>query len=159
MPRSVFCCRKIVICSLVLVSASFGFAEAMQSDEAGQAAAVKTVLTRQVEDWNRGDLSAFVQSYAARCTLVGNGVSELSREQVLAHYREKYPSPQSRGKLTFADLSVHLLDAQTAIATGRWRVQRDAQAGGLVSGVFSVVLKLSDGSWQIVLDHTSSTKQ
>lgn len=117
--------------------------------------AIAGVLHDQVVAWNRGDLPAFVQSYAPHCTLVGNGIAELTREQVLAHYREKYPSAAVRGVLTFSGLAVHLLDDQSATATGHWRVERDKSAGGGVGGVFSVVLKLVDGSWQIVLDHTS----
>ncbi len=117
--------------------------------------AVKKVLEQQVAAWNRGDLKGFVSSYAQHCTLVGSTISETSREQVLAHYEQKYPSSRTRGKLAFSGLTVRQLDRGIATVTGHWHLDRGAGAGGPVGGLFSLVFKLLDGSWAIVLDHTS----
>ncbi len=105
--------------------------------------------------WNRGDLKQFVSSYASHCTLVGRTITETTREQVLEHYRQKYPSPGARGKLAFSSLVVHRIDARVATVTGHWHLTRDAALGGSVGGVFSLVFEFLDGSWQIALDHTS----
>lgn len=117
--------------------------------------AIRTVLDEQVRAWNRGDVKSFASSYAAHCTLVGSTISDTTREQVVEHYRKKYPSPGAMGKLTFSALAIHLIDGQVATATGRWHLDRDGASGGPVGGVFSLVLELVDGAWQVKLDHTS----
>lgn len=116
---------------------------------------IRTILEQQAMAWNRGDLNGFVASYARHCTLVSSTISEVTREQVLAHYQQKYPSRGAMGKLIFSDITVHSLDARVATATGRWHLDRNAASGGPVGGVFSLVLEFLDGNWQIVVDHTS----
>ena len=117
--------------------------------------AIKKVMTDQVVAWNKGDLKEFVSGYAEHCTLVGTTISETTRAQVLEHYQQKYPTPGSRGKLTFSSLTVHQVDAQAATVTGHFHLDRDKASGGNADGVFSLVFKLNEGKWQIVLDHTS----
>jgi uncharacterized protein (TIGR02246 family) len=116
---------------------------------------IRSVLDEQATAWNRGDLESFVSSYAAHCTLVGTTIQETTRDQVLQHYEKKYPSRAAMGKLTFSGLTIHLLDARVATATGHWHLDRDPASGGPVGGVFSLVLEQVDGSWQVELDHTS----
>lgn len=119
--------------------------------------AIETMLNRQADAWNRGDLSNFVSYYAPLCTLVGTEITETTRSHVLAHYKEKYPSRGVMGKLTFSDVSIHLLTKDVATVTARWHLDRDANSGGPVGGVFSLVCQLAGRNWQIVLDHTSAS--
>jgi ketosteroid isomerase-like protein len=124
-------------------------------DPAPANTAIKTMLNRQAEAWNRGDLSEFVTYYAPLCTLVGNEIAETTRSQVLAHYKERYRSRDAMGRLAFSNLTIHLLSANIATVTAHWHLDRDTKSGGPVGGVFSLVCQFSDGAWQIVLDHTS----
>ena len=117
--------------------------------------AIQQILEQQVKAWNRGELTQFVASYAEHCTLVGSTIEETTRREVLAHYQRKYPSEDSRGKLSFSGLTIHRLDAQVATVTGHWHLDRKSSAGGPVGGLFSLVFKLTDGKWQIAVDHTS----
>ena len=117
--------------------------------------AVRNVLTEQAAAWNRGDLPQFVDSYAEHCTLVGKQVATLTRVEVLAHYREKYPSRAAMGTLTFSNVIADFLDERVATVTGYWHLDRERGAGGAVGGVFSLVLRLDGGKWEILLDHTS----
>lgn len=117
--------------------------------------AIRSLLTQQVDAWNHGDIRAFVSPYAEPCTLVGKTVSKKTRAAVLAHYQQKYPSPGAMGKLDFSALTVEMLNSQTAIVTGQWHLARDRASRGPVGGVFSLVVALREGRWQIVLDHTS----
>jgi uncharacterized protein (TIGR02246 family) len=140
--------HTVTLCCMLL-AASF------QGANAGAGDAIRNVLAQQVQAWNQGDLKQFVSSYASHCTLVGNGISETTREQVLAHYEQKYPSSAARGKLTYSDLTLHRIDSRVAIVTGRWRLSRTTDSGGPAGGVFSLVFESINGNWQIVLDHTS----
>lgn len=116
---------------------------------------IRAVLTEQTAAWNNNDLPRFTSTYAERCTLVGQDISTVTRAEVLAHYREKYPSRASMGHLTFSGLQVTMLDDRNAIAVGHWHLDRDSSAGGAVGGVFSLVLQNKNGAWLIILDHTS----
>lgn len=138
-----------------LIVAAVCFAGPLLSGGPTPEADIRKVLDEQAVAWNRGDLKAFVESYARHCTLVGTAITETSREQVLAHYQQKYPSPGAMGKLEFSGIAIHLVDGRVATATGHWHLNREAAYGGPVGGVFSLVLELTKGNWQIVLDHTS----
>ena len=118
-------------------------------------ALIRSALDEQVAAWNQGDLPRFVTTYAEHCTLVGVQISHVTRSEVLAHYREKYPNRARMGRLTFSGLEVTVLDAGNAMAVARWHLDRSSDAGGPVGGVFSLVFQKQNNSWVIILDHTS----
>jgi uncharacterized protein (TIGR02246 family) len=115
---------------------------------------IENVLTAQVQAWNRGDIPKFVSTYAEDCIFVGKQMLQ-GRSKLLARYQKTYPSPESMGRLTFQNLAVRPLDSQIATAVGEWHIDRSSASGGPVGGVFSLVLQLRNGTWEIVLDHTS----
>ncbi len=115
---------------------------------------ISAELSAQVEAWNRGDIPAFVQTYADNCTFVGKQILH-GRSRLLARYQKSYASPAAMGKLSFSNLSVQPLDEHIAIATGEWHIDRPASAGGPVGGVFSLVWQFQNRHWRIMLDHTS----
>jgi ketosteroid isomerase-like protein len=124
------------------------------SNAANGETTIKTILTRQAEDWNRGDIPSFVSVYSEDCTFVGETILT-GRATLLARYQKKYPSKDAMGKLTFGDLVIHPLDSNVAVVTGKWRIDRTSAAGGPAGGIFSLVWQLRNGTWQIVLDHTT----
>jgi uncharacterized protein (TIGR02246 family) len=111
-------------------------------------------LSIQLQAWNRGDIPAFVETYAVNCTFVGKQILR-GRSQLLARYRKSYASPAAMGKLSFTNLEVEPLDNRIAIVTGKWDIDRLASAGGPIGGVFSLVWQIQEGRWRIVLDHTT----
>lgn len=116
--------------------------------------AIRTTLERQVADWNRGDIQAFVSVYTEDSVFVGSAVSK-GRSQVLDRYLKRYPNREAMGKTTFSDLDIRLLDAKHATVVGRWKLERSQAAGGATGGIFSLVLEKVKNEWKIVLDHTS----
>jgi uncharacterized protein (TIGR02246 family) len=121
---------------------------------AGTEGAIQAALRIQVEAWNRGDIPAFIATYAHDCTFVGKQILH-GRAALLARYRKTYPSTAAMGKLTFSNLEIRPLDKRTAVATGEWHLERTPTAGGPVGGVFSLVFQLKNGTWRIILDHTT----
>jgi uncharacterized protein (TIGR02246 family) len=121
---------------------------------AGADSAIREALEAQVAAWNRGDIPAFVSTYAEDCTFVGKQILQ-GRDRLLARYKRVYPSADSMGKLSFDHLSVRPLGKQTAVVTGEWHLERTWAGGGPAGGVFSLVWRLESGRWIIVLDHTS----
>lgn len=142
--------RALVFSLIVLLAAAT--ARAFDAD-----ADVRDVLATQVDAWNRGNVEAFVATYAENCTFMGKQVVH-SREQVRALYRKSYPTAAAMGKLAFNNLDVRELGEHVAVVTGNWHLERNPQAGGNTGGYFSLVLKDVDDEWKIVLDHTTALK-
>ncbi len=114
------------------------------------------VIRKSVEDWNRGDIEAFVKSYeqTPETTFVGTTIVHGAND-ILARYRRSYPDRAHMGKLTFSELQARTLSPTLAIVTGRFTLERTAEAGGRATGLFTLVMRRSQGSWRIIHDHTS----
>ncbi|MHB1698892.1 MAG: YybH family protein [Acidobacteriaceae bacterium] len=119
-------------------------------------AAIRRVLSRQVEAWNRGDMDAFLSGYADSDQTLSVG-KHFARgyAAIAASYRQSYPTRQTMGKLAFSELEVHQLDQDYAVVIGKFTLKRSSDAGGGVAGVFSLVFDKTAQGWKIVLDHTS----
>lgn len=116
------------------------------------------VIQKSAQDWNRGDISAFMQSYedSPETTFVGAEVAR-GTEAVLQRYRRTYPDPARMGKTTFSELEVRPLSADLAIVIGRYSLDRKPEFGGSRAGIFTLVMRKTPGGWRIIHDHTSAT--
>jgi uncharacterized protein (TIGR02246 family) len=139
--------------ALILLGAA-SMPASLASQTSSVEAKIENVLTAQAQAWNNGDIPKFVTTYSEDCIFVGKQMLQ-GRSKLLARYRKTYPSPESMGRLTFHNLAVRQLDSQVATAIGEWHIDRSSRSGGPVGGVFSLVLQLRNGTWQIILDHTS----
>lgn len=117
---------------------------------------IEQVLIRQTKDWNRGDLDAFMDAYwnDENLTFSGGGDTTLGWEDTYASYRQRYPEGKM-GQIEFKNLKTEMVGKESAIVTGRFDHQL---IGETVRGNFSLVLKLIDGQWKIIHDHTSVAK-
>ncbi|HLJ50874.1 MAG TPA: nuclear transport factor 2 family protein [Bryobacteraceae bacterium] len=116
------------------------------------------VIQKSADDWNRGDLAAYVQCYepSKETTFVSSEVVH-GTDGILARYKRNYPDQAHMGKLTFSQLQVRPLSADIAIATGRFTLERAADAGGHATGLFTLVLRRDSNGWRIIHDHTHAT--
>jgi uncharacterized protein (TIGR02246 family) len=139
----------LLLVVLWLVPLKMAFAEDAES-------AIRNVLDGQVSAWNKGDIDAFMQGYqdSPETTFIGKTIHH-GWQQVLERYKHDYSTKEARGTLEFSDLSVRLLGANYAIATGKYHLTRSAAGGGDATGIFSLVWEKSAGGWKIILDHTS----
>jgi beta-aspartyl-peptidase (threonine type) len=135
-------------------------------------AAVVSVLSEQQEAWNRGDVDAFAEHYWMSGDLTFSSGGKMTRgwEETVRGYKDRYPTREKMGRLTFANLEITTLGDAAALVLGEWRLERDTgdtQAarestgdtpgarGETLSGNFSLVFRKLDGRWVIVHDHTS----
>jgi ketosteroid isomerase-like protein len=117
---------------------------------------VVKVLLKQQEAWNRGDLDAFAEAYKnSPDTLFINRQIQRGYDSMLAAYHQNYPSRESMGTLTFADLEAHPLGDNFAVCLGRYHLERPKKEGGNAEGMFSLVLEKTPTGWKIVVDHTT----
>ncbi len=119
--------------------------------------AILHVMTQSAEDWNRGDLEAFATSYkhSPDTLFMGSRVSR-GYDGMLRTYKQHYATAEARGKLTFSNLEVHLLDAEFATVIGNCHIERIASAGGNSDCIFSLVWEKTPDGWKIVRDNTTN---
>jgi ketosteroid isomerase-like protein len=87
-------------------------------------------------------------------TFVGAEVAK-GTAALLARYRRDYPDQDYMGTTEFSELEARPLSDDLAIVTGRYRLVRNEEYGGPAQGIFSLVMRKSDGRWRIIHDHTS----
>lgn len=122
-----------------------------------EAAAVRRLLDRQVEDWNRKDLDKFLEGYwHSPSAVFQSGANRFNGFEALrAHYRKSYQAEgREMGRLEFVGIEVVTLGPDAALARGRW--QLTMSDGKRPGGLFTLVLRKLPEGWRIVHDHTSS---
>jgi beta-aspartyl-peptidase (threonine type) len=119
--------------------------------------AVKDLLMKQNDDWNKGDLDKFMEGYWKDVGLTfysGNTITK-GWKATLDRYRQRYQAEgKEMGKLTFSDLIVDVFDPNRAMARGRWKLTM--KDGSTPNGLFTLLLRRIDGQWRVVHDHTSN---
>jgi beta-aspartyl-peptidase (threonine type) len=125
-----------------------------QSDRA----AIAKILDAQHNNWNQGNVDAFLEGYWHSPDLTFSGSGGIARgwDGVLARYKKNYPDRATMGQLDFSDLEFHFLGQDAALVLGHWHL---ARAQGDVGGVFSLVWQRFPEGWRIIHDHTSSVEK
>ena len=146
---------------LGLIAIATAFVAACQSpqrDVASEEAAVRSVLEEQVREWNAGNLTGFMETYAKskRTRFASGGDIFLGWQTVFDRYRARYSDRAAMGTLRFSDLDITLFGPDSALAFGRWHLQREKDAP---NGVFSLILRKLPEGWRIVHDHTSAAEK
>ena len=120
--------------------------------------AIRSVLDRQVADWNGGDVRRFMQGYddSEQTLFIGSGIVRGYRG-VLDRYLARYNTPEKMGRLTFSNIEVHTLGADFALVIGNFHLARSNEAGGDASGIFTLTFAKKQAGWKIIADHTSET--
>ncbi len=128
-----------------------------QPEREDSVGAVRTVLDRQVVDWNKGDLDGFLSGYwnSPKVVFQSGGQRYDGWTAMRDRYRRRYQAEgRAMGRLEFSALDIEPLGPEAVLARGRWRLTMPdgTKPGGLFTVIFR---KLPDG-WKIVHDHTSA---
>lgn len=145
---------SLLFALLLLATTAF----AQSPDEAP----IRTALTAQVADWNRGDIPAFMQGYenSPETTFVGTTVKK-GYQSLLERYKTSYANKAQMGMLNFRDIDVRLIPnscgkTDMALVTGRFHLDRiEHGTTSKDDGIFSLVFRKGPHGWKIILDHTS----
>ncbi len=126
-------------------------------DAAEAERAVREVLRRQVDAWNRGDVETFMDGYARTDALrfASGGTVRRGWQTTLERYLRAYPDRSAMGTLAFDSLEVRVLSPRWTTVFGRWHLKR----GGAyedIGGLFTLLFEKRPEGWRIVADHTSS---
>ncbi|HEY9083832.1 MAG TPA: DUF4440 domain-containing protein [Vicingaceae bacterium] len=115
--------------------------------------AILEVMSQQEQNWNNGDIDAFMQGYWQSDSLmfVGKNGIKYGWQTTLENYKKSYPDKSTMGKLSFIIEKLEV-ENQAAFMLGKWNITRDS---GNIGGYFTLYWRKIDGKWLIVLDHTS----
>lgn len=136
---------------LILICCGFlGNLSAQQEDEQ----AIRLLLNRQQDDWNRGDIQAFMEGYWRSDSLmfIGSKGVTYGFNNTWERYKKNYDSREKMGSLRFDLLHVNRLSADVFMVVGKWQLTRTV---GDIGGHYTLILRKIDGRWVIVSDHTS----
>lgn len=141
--------RLLTILCLILVFAPIKNLYAQNSD----VTAIKQLLNRQRDDWNKADVTAFMKGYWKSDSLlfIGKSVSN-GYQKTLDNYKKGYPDTAAMGHLDFEFLEFRKLSPEYYFVVGKWHLKRSI---GDVGGAYTLLFRKIKGQWTIVVDHSS----
>ncbi len=119
---------------------------------------IRTLLSSQVDAWNRGDLDVFMAGYwnSDELLFYSGGTITKGWKPTLERYRKRYQSEgKEMGRLTFADIHVEVLSNEVALVRGRWLLALKASNP---DGLFTLKMVRFANGWRCVYDHTSASE-
>ncbi|WP_353480835.1 DUF4440 domain-containing protein [Haliscomenobacter sp.] len=116
---------------------------------------IRASILKQQDDWNRGDIPAFMEVYWKSENLQFIGATGVTKgwQQTLDNYKRRYPDRDAMGQLTFGIVSMEKLSKKSVFLVGTWDLKRKNDAPG---GYFVLIWKKIKGKWVITADHTSA---
>ena len=119
--------------------------------------AIVKILYEQQEDWNRGDIDAFMQGYLKSDQLVFSGSSGpiYGWEATRNRYKKTYSDRQKMGKLKFDILNIIGLSSTVIQLQGKFYLSRII---GDTQGYFTLNWIKANNQWFIISDHTSASE-
>lgn len=109
------------------------------------------LLRKQESAWSNHDMEGFMQTYWKSDSLKFYGAKGLTLgwERTLEGYKERYPTPDETGTLSFTIDDITKIESNSYHVMGQYHLKRKA---GDANGVFLIVLKKINGGWKIVAD-------
>ena len=118
---------------------------------------IKSVLIKQQDAWNRGDIEGYMQGYWKSDSLLFTSGGNFQRgwKATYEKYKKSYDTKAKMGKLDFSKLEINLLSEESVWIFGYWELKREKDNP---KGVFTLVLRKFKDGWKVIHDHTSSQK-
>jgi ketosteroid isomerase-like protein len=137
--------------SLLLSAALLSIGAFAQSPDE---AAIRKLLSDQVNAWNQGSIDNFMKGYWPDDSLVfvGHGGITYGYLNTLNNYKKTYSDSSKMGKLFFTLLKLSRLSAGYYFVIGKWFLKRNA---GDIGGYYTLLFRKIRGQWLIVTDHSS----
>ncbi len=132
---------------------------AAANQSASEQAAIREVLDKQVEAWNRQDLQGFMQGYwhSPQLTFFSGVTEYRGWDNALERYRKAYQSEgRQMGKLEFSELQIESLSPATAFVRGAFHLTMPG--GKELHGIFTLVFRRFPQGWRIIHDHTCAAE-
>ena len=130
---------------------------AQQKVQPSDSLAIVSTLFKQQEDWNKGDIDAFMEGYLKSDQLVFSGSSGpiYGWNATKERYKKNYSSRLLMGSLTFDVLNLISLSPTVAQLQGKIYLTREIADS---SGFFTLTWVKIEDQWLIISDHTSASE-
>ena len=114
----------------------------------------ESVLDKQAEYWNNGDIEGFMQTYWKSDELLFLGKDGYTKgwQETLDNYHRRYPNRQAMGQLKFTLDEVHKRSGKVISIIGQYHLERDGLDN--LDGYFMLLMQKVKGEWMIVADST-----
>lgn len=115
---------------------------------------ILSILDKQTQAWNKGDLENFMVGYMESDSLmyIGKGGVTYGYQPTLNNYKRNYAGPEKMGQLKFDILHLKKLGRRHYLVVGKWSLKRTA---GDVGGHYTLTFEKKKGQWMIIADHSS----
>ena len=125
--------------------------------EKSDSLAIVSILFKQQEDWNKGDIDAFMEGYLKSDQLVFSGSSGpiYGWNATKERYKKNYSSRLLIGSLAFDVLNLISLSPTVAQLQGKFYLTREIADS---SGFFTLTWVKIEDQWLIISDHTSASE-
>jgi ketosteroid isomerase-like protein len=139
--------RILFIFSLVLATSAF-------ADGRDDVSMIRTMLSEQVKQWNKGSIEGYMHGYWESDSLlfIGSKGPRYGYKATMDKYKQAYPDEAHMGKLTSTITELRSLSNEYYFIVGKWALERSA---GNVSGDYTLLIRKIKGKWVIVVDHSS----
>ena len=119
---------------------------------------IVNILFNQQQNWNNGDIDAFMEGYMKTNKLVFSGASGpiYGWKSTRNRYKKTYSNRILMGKLKFDVLNMSRLSSDVVQLQGKFYLTREVEDS---SGYFTLTWLKRNGKWLIISDHTSSSKK
>jgi hypothetical protein len=130
---------------------------AQQKVQPSDSLAIVSTLFKQQEDWNKGDIDAFMEGYLKSDQLVFSGSSGpiYGWNATKERYKKNYSSRLLMGSLAFDVLNLISLSPTVAQLQGKFYLTREIADS---SGFFTLTWVKIEDQWLIISDHTSASE-
>ena len=116
--------------------------------------AIKQVMNKQIEAWNKGDIDDFMQTYWKSDSVMFVSAPPIyGWQSTLERYKQAYPDTATMGKLSFNLIKLNQISFEYYFVVGEWHLKRTQQKD--IGGYFTLLFRKINGEWFIVVDHTS----
>lgn len=139
----------------LLVLLCFGLINSVLAQKASDRKAILSILSRQNQAWNKGDVVTFMKGYWESDSLmyIGKNGVKYGYQNTLESYQKNYPDAATMGTLKFDILHVNFLAPTVCLVVGKWHLTRPEK--GDIGGHFTLTWKKIKGQWVIIADHSS----
>ena len=146
--------RLIAGVFLIITAGAIGIFGQSQKMKDKIATDIKTVMNKQAEAWNAGDIDGYMAGYWRSEKLVFISGENVTRgwQPTLERYKKAYDSRAKMGVLTFSDVEVNVLSHDAAVVLGSWALKREKDDP---HGKFTLTFRKLKEGWRIIMDHTS----
>ena len=117
---------------------------------------IVNILFNKQQNWNNGDIDAFMEGYMKTNKLVFSGASGpiYGWKSTRNRYKKTYSNRILMGKLKFDVLNMSRLSSDVVQLQGKFYLTREVEDS---SGYFTLTWLKRNGKWLIISDHTSSS--